>query len=563
MPSGPWVNVTEPRADVAWYRSPSRRSTTSISCSSEGSVSAPSSASMRSARSCTPAVCHRATVTEGRFAATPEAGRAPVRRILIHGVTGSGKTTLARAIGDRAGIPWHSADDELGWLPGWVERPTEEQRAIAAEIAATDAWVLDTAYTRWRDVVVPRVQLIVALDYPRAVSLRRLLRRTARRVVTREAVCNGNRESLRLALSLRVDHPLALPDLREEASPDRGVGARPRRTAVGAAALTRRDRRLAGDVGSGLPLVTDREPRRGRRRPTTVRILAVALSLLLLAACGDDDEVVTSDEPGASQPVPPSTGQRYTATATVLESREHGPQLCLGGVQDSYPPQCGGPDLLGWDWDAVATKESASGTTWGDYTVVGTWDGEALTLTEPPSEPQRPDVEEDRDRFASPCPEPDGGWQVVDPATATDAAMQEAIAYAEAQPSVGGVWIDQSVNPAARSDQVDEERMNDPTRLVLNATFTEDLATHETAMRERWGGALCVSEASASMAELGEIRREVEAELGARLLYSSIDVVAGRLDVGITVEDDLQGRFDERYGSGVVGIDAALRPVGR
>ena len=294
-----------------------------------------------------------------------------------------------------------------------------------------------------------------------------------------------------------------------------------------------------------------------------MRVLAVALSLLLLAACADD-EVVTSDEPGASQPTAaPGGDQRYTATATVLESPEHGPQLCLGGVQDSYPPQCGGPDLVDWDWDDVPTKESAGGTTWGDYTVVGTWDGEALTLTEPPSDPQRPDVERDRDRFASPCPEPDGGWQVVDLTTATDAAMQEAMAYAEAQPSVGGVWIDQSINPAAQGDQVDEERMNDPSWLVLNVTFTDDLAAHEAAMRERWGGALCVSEASVSMAELEEIRQAVEAEIGARLLYSSIDVVAGRLDVGVTVEDDLQDQFDARYGAGAVGIDAALRPVDR
>lgn len=146
-------------------------------------------------------VCHRATVSEDRFAVSDQPGLGPVRRILIHGVTGSGKTTLAKAIATRVGIPWHSADDELGWLPGWVERPTEEQREIAAAIAATDAWVLDTAYTRWRDLVVPRVQLIVALDYPRSVSLRRLLRRTARRVVMRESVCNGNRESLRLAVS--------------------------------------------------------------------------------------------------------------------------------------------------------------------------------------------------------------------------------------------------------------------------------------------------------------------------------------------------------------------------
>lgn len=126
---------------------------------------------------------------------------AGVTRILCHGVTGSGKTTLARAIAARTGLPFHSADDEVGWLPGWVERPVPEQRAIAAELAAADEWVLDTAYGRWRDLVAARAQLIVALDLPRWVSLGRLLRRTARRIRTAEAVCNGNRETLRLALS--------------------------------------------------------------------------------------------------------------------------------------------------------------------------------------------------------------------------------------------------------------------------------------------------------------------------------------------------------------------------
>ncbi|HSP05201.1 MAG TPA: hypothetical protein VLR27_16975 [Acidimicrobiales bacterium] len=123
------------------------------------------------------------------------------RRILLFGVTGSGKTTLARSVGARTGIPWHSADDELGWLPGWVERPTDEQRKIAERITSGDAWILDTAYSRWRDLVMARVELVVALDYPRWRSLSRLLRRTARRVVRRELVCNGNRETLRRALS--------------------------------------------------------------------------------------------------------------------------------------------------------------------------------------------------------------------------------------------------------------------------------------------------------------------------------------------------------------------------
>ena len=123
------------------------------------------------------------------------------KRILVYGATGSGKTTLARRIGDVMGLPWHSADDEIGWLPGWVERPRQEQRDLAADLARSDEWVLDTAYGHWRDVVLPRVELIVALDYPRLVSLTRLLRRTVRRIVTHELACNGNRESLRQTLS--------------------------------------------------------------------------------------------------------------------------------------------------------------------------------------------------------------------------------------------------------------------------------------------------------------------------------------------------------------------------
>ncbi len=127
--------------------------------------------------------------------------RATPRRILVYGVTGSGKTTLAQRVGAMTGVPWHSMDDEVGWLPDWVERPRDQQRAIASDIVAADEWVLDTAYGHWREVVLPRTELIVALDYPRHVSLIRLMRRTARRVLTRERTCNGNTESLRQALS--------------------------------------------------------------------------------------------------------------------------------------------------------------------------------------------------------------------------------------------------------------------------------------------------------------------------------------------------------------------------
>jgi len=73
---------------------------------------------------------------------------------------------------------------------------------------------------------------------------------------------------------------------------------------------------------------------------------------------------------------------RFAASCLVLQSAVHGPQLCLGGVGMSYPPSGGGPDVIGWVWDSVPHREGA-GAQWGLYRVVGWYDGERFTLSEP------------------------------------------------------------------------------------------------------------------------------------------------------------------------------------
>ena len=117
-------------------------------------------------------------------------------RVLFYGVTGSGKSSAARAYAQATGLPEFSADDDIGWLPGWQQRTVEEQRDLAAAIADQGRWVLDSAYGVWRDVVLPRAELVVGLDYPRWLSLARLVRRSLRRALTREPVCNGNYETV-------------------------------------------------------------------------------------------------------------------------------------------------------------------------------------------------------------------------------------------------------------------------------------------------------------------------------------------------------------------------------
>jgi adenylate kinase family enzyme len=123
-------------------------------------------------------------------------GQRQVSRILVYGVTGSGKTTLARRMGELTGLPWHSVDD-LTWEPNWVVVPIDEQRRRIDEICAGEEWILDTAYGKWREIPLARAELIVALDYPRWLSLSRLIRRTLARLVDRRTICNGNRETLR------------------------------------------------------------------------------------------------------------------------------------------------------------------------------------------------------------------------------------------------------------------------------------------------------------------------------------------------------------------------------
>ncbi len=296
-------------------------------------------------------------------------------------------------------------------------------------------------------------------------------------------------------------------------------------------------------------------------------VAAAVLVTLTLAGCGDTVVGAVPEEPPAPSTAPDGEGGklvptgydgRFRVTAIVLEAPGEGPELCLGGVNESLPPQCGGPAVIGWDWDAVEA-ESAAGTTWGSYTVTGAFDGESFALTEPAAAPE-PRTGEDPDApdFSSPCPEPEGGWAPVDPELATQEASDQATTLAAASDGYGGAWIDQQVP----DDEPTEANANDPANYVLNVTTTGDTAELERRLREVWGGSLCVSPALRTEAELRRIQDELVDEPGH--LFSGVDIFSGTVELGVAVAtEERQQELDEQHGTGVVRLVGQLDPLDR
>jgi len=294
--------------------------------------------------------------------------------------------------------------------------------------------------------------------------------------------------------------------------------------------------------------------------------LALAGLAVLAAGCGVGGGE-PPDEPAAGRPSPPppaaSAPARYEATATVLEAPGRGPMLCLGPMLMSLPPQCGDVQLAGWSWDAVDGAQEHTGVRWGAFHVVGTYDGETFTvLAAGPPEPA-PTAPAD-DMFLPPCPEPEGGWLAGSPAAPSQEDTDAAEGYSTRQPEYVRSWVYHVTEP----DRPGPDQYEEDLPVVYVAVFTGDAARHESELRARWQGPLCVIERPVVSAREGRrIRAEAEAslpELGLQMLASWEGEIGLAAEIEVVADPDGAGQaaFDERFGPGLVRLVPALRPVG-
>ncbi len=112
------------------------------------------------------------------------------------GASGSGTTTLARAVADAWSVPHGDADDYF-WMPTdppYVDKRPEAERVALMEqvFLPREAWVLSGSMLGWGDSVVSRCDAVVFLTLDPAERLRRI---EARERVRRESAA-VNEEAL-------------------------------------------------------------------------------------------------------------------------------------------------------------------------------------------------------------------------------------------------------------------------------------------------------------------------------------------------------------------------------
>jgi adenylate kinase family enzyme len=148
----------------------------------------------------------------------------PPRRILIAGVTGVGKSTLAKRIAALLDLPYTEIDS-LWHGPNWTIR--DEFVADVDAATGSSTWIMEWQYREARPLLAERADTLVWLDYSAPVALFRVIRRTICRRRSREVLWNGNVEGplwrvfsdpnhiIRWALSTQFKYKTSIPKLAE------------------------------------------------------------------------------------------------------------------------------------------------------------------------------------------------------------------------------------------------------------------------------------------------------------------------------------------------------------
>ena len=99
-----------------------------------------------------------------------------MKRVIVIGCGGAGKSTFSRNLSDKLDIPVYHLD-KLFWNRGWISTPQDEFDNKIQELANRDKWIIDGKYIRTFDMRAEREDTIIFINMPTYVCFYRVIKR--------------------------------------------------------------------------------------------------------------------------------------------------------------------------------------------------------------------------------------------------------------------------------------------------------------------------------------------------------------------------------------------------
>lgn len=97
-----------------------------------------------------------------------------MRRVVIFGSPGAGKSTLSYKLAAITGLPIIHLDRHF-WKPGWVRTESDTWRVMVQELTNQPVWIMDGNYSGTLDLRLGTADTLIHLDYPTHICMCRVL----------------------------------------------------------------------------------------------------------------------------------------------------------------------------------------------------------------------------------------------------------------------------------------------------------------------------------------------------------------------------------------------------
>jgi adenylate kinase family enzyme len=99
-----------------------------------------------------------------------------MKRILVIGSSGAGKSTFARRLHEATGLKLIHLD-KIHWKPNWTEPSKDEWRKILENAIKDKEWIMDGNFGGTMEMRLGACDTAIFLDMPRVICVYRILKR--------------------------------------------------------------------------------------------------------------------------------------------------------------------------------------------------------------------------------------------------------------------------------------------------------------------------------------------------------------------------------------------------